>query len=232
MQFGEEMCRTSHGRIQGDTLFRLLEVCRGRASGFGIRRRCRPTLHSKSRFTGSWPFPAGTLSNRGQTLPEHVHVSCIVGLEVDLRRRERVTIDRIRSTGSHREDAVPLRPRMRHDATETRAWDAIVQGASNNQVLQVSDEIRRMGLDAIVRHDCAQFPKLATALHRVGQLRVDETGEHRFAVELRAKVVLLESEQSAQHPFDHTDHQRNRERVGQSQPQFTSVSNQIERIAR
>ena len=89
-----------------------------------------------------------------------------------------------------------------------------------------------MGLDAIVRHDCAQFPKLATALHRVGQLRVDETGEHRFAVELRAKVVLLESEQSAQHPFDHTDHQRNRERVGQSQPQFTSVSNQIERIAR
>lgn len=37
---------------------------------------------------------------------------------------QRVTIDRIRSTGSHREDAVPLRARMRHDAAETRAWDA------------------------------------------------------------------------------------------------------------
>lgn len=109
---------------------------------------------------------------------------------------------------------------------------SIVQGASNNQVLQVSHEIRRMGLDAVVRHDCAQFQKLSTTLYRVGQLRVDETGEHRFVVELRAKVVLLESKQSAQHPFDDPDRQRNRQRVGQPQSQFTSVSNQIERITR
>lgn len=108
---------------------------------------------------------------------------------------------------------------------------SIVQGPSDNQVLQVSDEIRRMGLDAVVRHDSAQFPKLPASLYRVGQLRVDETREHGPVVELRAKVLLLQLEQSSQHPSIDTDHQRKHQRPGQSQPPFTGVSNQIKRIA-
>lgn len=83
--------------VIGDTLFRLPKVYRRRTGGLGIRRRCRSTLYSKSRSTGGGSFSTGTLSDRSETISEHVHVSCVVGLEVDLRGREvRKKVNRVR----------------------------------------------------------------------------------------------------------------------------------------
>ena len=93
MQFGEEMRGTSHGGIQGDTLFRLPKVYRRRTGRLGIRRRRRSTLYSKSWSTSGGSFSTGTLSHRSETISEHVHVSCVVGLEVNLRGRECIATD-------------------------------------------------------------------------------------------------------------------------------------------
>lgn len=83
--------------VTGDSLFRLPKVYRRRTGRLGIRRRCRSTLYSKSRSTSGGSFSTGTLSNRSETISEHVHVSCVVGLEVDLRGREvRKKINRVR----------------------------------------------------------------------------------------------------------------------------------------
>lgn len=83
--------------VTGDTLFRLPKVYRRRTGGVGIRRRCRSTLYSKSRSTSGGSFSTGTLSDRSETISEHVHVSCVVGLEADLRGREvRMKVNRVR----------------------------------------------------------------------------------------------------------------------------------------
>lgn len=83
--------------VTGDTLFRLPKVYRRGTGRLGIRRRCWSTLYSKSRSTSGGSFSTGTLSNRSETISEHVHVSCVVGLEVDLRGREvRKKINRVR----------------------------------------------------------------------------------------------------------------------------------------
>lgn len=83
--------------VTGDTLFRLSKVYRRRTGRLGIRRRRRSTLYSKSWSTSGGSFSTGTLSHRSETISEHVHVSCVVGLEVNLRGREvRKKINRVR----------------------------------------------------------------------------------------------------------------------------------------
>lgn len=97
-----------------------------------------------------------------------------------------------------------------------------MQGSSDDEVLQVPDQERRMGVDAIVRDDRAQFKELAAALHRLRQLRVNGHRKYRLDSQLRAKVVLLESWESAERaPLDARGR---RERPGQSQPESTFLS--------
>lgn len=97
-----------------------------------------------------------------------------------------------------------------------------MQGPSDNEVLQVSDQERRMGMDAVVRDDRAQLEELAAALHRLRQLRVNGHREHGLDSQLRAKVTLLESRESAERTS--LDARGRRERPGQSQPEPTFLS--------
>lgn len=75
--------------------------------------------------------------------------------------------------------------------------DSVMQGSSNDEVLQVPDENRRLGVDAIVRDNCAQFEELTPALHCIRQLRVDGHREHRPDHELRTEIYLLQSRESS-----------------------------------
>ena len=50
-------------------------------------------------------------------------------------------------------------------------FHSFVQRSSDHQVLPVPHQRRRMGLDAIVRHNRSQQPIVTTALHRGRQLR-------------------------------------------------------------
>jgi len=67
---------------------------------------------------------------------------------------------------------------------------SVVQRSSDDEVLQVPDKNRRLGVDAVIRNDRTQFEKFAPALHRLRQLRIDKHGEHGFNLQLRAEIVL------------------------------------------
>lgn len=79
-----------------------------------------------------------------------------------------------------------------------RLVGSIVQRSSDDRVLQVPDENRRLGVDAVVHNACTQLKKFAPGLHRLGQLRVDNHGEPGPDSELRTKIVLLESRKSTE----------------------------------
>lgn len=64
-----------------------------------------------------------------------------------------------------------------------------IQGSSYDQVLPLPDARRRLGVDAVVRHDRAQQQVLEAALHRGRQPRPKVTNVHSFIhLHLRARL--------------------------------------------